>query len=135
MMLGMMAVPPNAAACPNHHRGRDPLCLAINDGSQNLFNLRIEQHEMVLPGQDETRILRASINSAEPAVGIALRTGAHSVILNLHGSVAGFFSAAQITIDPDTGSGTGRVLGELAAHAGVTVSEFQCPGTNDERDH
>jgi hypothetical protein len=126
MMLGMMAVPMNALACPHHHHDRDSLCLAVNDGSNNLFNLKIEHHEMVSPPQGETRVVRGIINSAEPALGIVLRTGAHSAVINMNGSVAGFFNAFQITYNSDAGTGTGRVLGELSAHPHVTVTEFQC---------
>jgi hypothetical protein len=78
------------------------------------------------PENGDTRVAKGTVNGLEPFLGVALETGPHAVVVNLQATVAGFFSAMQFNYDPDAGSGTGRVLGELSAHAHVTVTEYRC---------
>ena len=124
MVLGMMLVPHDTIA--DDHGPEEPLCLAVADGRTVIFTLQVPEPSQLNPGQDEQLIVKALANNAEPVLGLAVTAGRNNTLVNLQGTVAGFFTAMHFTYNPGTGKGTGRVIGELQSHPSVTVIEVQC---------
>jgi hypothetical protein len=115
----------SAVACPLHHRPEEPLCLSIADGKSIIFSLRLARHDMFDPPPHDLRLAKGLINNTEPALGLSYNEGHHTVV-NMQGTVAGFFTAMHLTYDPNAGTGSGRVVGELQAHPLVTLAEVSC---------
>ena len=114
-----------AARDGDDERREARLCLTVADGGTNLFTLTISHRSMFDPDPDDVAVVTGVINDVEPAHGAALRTGRQRAVVNLTGTVAGFFTGMQITWDTQRHSGTGRLLGELSAHR-VTVTRVAC---------
>ena len=114
-----------ALACPFRHGPDEPLCLSVADGRNTIFTLRVVRHDMFDPPRQELRIVQALTNNTEPVLGLAYGSGLNTLV-NLQGTVAGFFTGMQFKYSPNGGTGTGRVLGELQAHPSVTVTEVSC---------
>jgi hypothetical protein len=113
---------------PAHHGHIfEPVCINVTDSGSSLFTLRVAHRYMLEPDSDDIRSVKAIINSAEPGLGVSIRTGRSMVLVTLNGTVAGFFTAMQLHWDPRAGSGTGRVLGELTAHPNVQLTQYRCP--------
>jgi hypothetical protein len=125
-LFGTLTIAP-ATSDAHWRRSFAAVCLNVTDNGNSVLTLTVSHRYMLEPDRDDLRTVKALVNGSEPALGAAVRTGPDTVLVNLNGTVAGFFSALQINWNSATGSGTGRVLGELTAHAQVQVTEFRCP--------
>lgn len=126
MLVSTLLVTPRAAAADADRDALKPLCLNVIDGGSVVFTLRVLNRHMFNPEHDEVLLVKGLINGVEPALGAATRLTVDTVVINLTSSVAGFFSALQITWNPHSNSGTGRVLGELTNHQNVLVLAYPC---------
>ena len=120
------ALAPNRAAADDSD---DParLCLMVADGNQQLFQLNLRRGGLLHLEQGATAIVRGNLNGLEPVAGAAFNPGSGPLVINLQGTVAGFFTGMQLRYDPAAGTGTARVAGELTAHPKATVSQTACP--------
>lgn len=126
VLLCVGALAPNRAAADDSD---DParLCLVVADGGQQLFKLNLRQGALLHVEPGGTVIVRGNLNGLEPVAGVAFNPGKGPLVVNLQGTVAGFFTAMQLKYDPVAGTGTGRVVGELTAHPNATVRQTSCP--------
>jgi hypothetical protein len=122
LMFAILMVPHSALANGDE---RQPVCLSVADGRNALFTLTVQQQIMLSPPPYKLRVVKALTNNAEPALGVAYNGGQHTLV-NLQGTVAGFFTAMQFTYNPKAGVGTGRVVEELQSHQSVTVTKVSC---------
>jgi hypothetical protein len=126
LLLGAGALAPNrAAADDGDDAGR--LCLQVADGNTKLFKLNLRRGGMLRLEAGATAFVIGNLNGLEPVAGAAFNSGRGPLVINLQGTVAGFFTGMQIKYDPVTGTGTARVVGELTAHPNATVSQTSCP--------
>jgi hypothetical protein len=129
LLLGAGALAPNRAAADDADDPLDlaRLCLTVADGNQQLFQLNLRRGGLLHLEPGATIIVRGNLNGLEPAVGAAFNPGSGLLVINLQGTVAGFFTGMQLKYNPATGTGTARVVGELTAHPKATLSQTSCP--------
>jgi hypothetical protein len=106
--------------------GGQPVCLGLSEDGAALFKMTIVRRSMIDPREDDIRLVRSLLNETDPAIGVAVRSGRETVLMNLSGTVAGFFVAMQIRWNPRLRTGSGRMVGELTAHPRLQVSEVPC---------
>lgn len=116
-----------ASAHEDRDRAGRPVCLSVTDAGSDVLTLQIPHRFMLEPDRDDLRLVQALLNQAEPALGVSMRRADGSVLVNLSGTVAGFFTAMQLTWNPRTGTGSGRIASELSSHPKVQVSQSRCP--------
>jgi hypothetical protein len=126
MLAGMVLLAPGEAPA-NHGRYYQSVCLAVTENGSSVLSLRITHRYMLEPGPNDIRVVKAVVNGAEPAMGLAMRTSRDTVVLNMNGTVAGFFTAMTMNWNTATNTGTGRILGELSVHSGLTINAVSCP--------
>ena len=110
-----------------HDRHEEPVCLDFSDGGSSVLTLKVIHWSEISPRDaDDVNLLKGFINGIEPALGSVTRSGPTTVMANLAGTVAGFFTGIHFTLDFTTGAGTGRIAGELSSHQ-VTAAVIACP--------
>lgn len=121
LSLGMPAL-----ASEREPEDEAPLCLGLSENGNALLTLRILRRSMLEPDEDGVRLVRSILNHTDPALGVAARTARDTVLMNLSGTVAGFFVALRIDWNARTHAGTGRLVGELSTHPALQVREVSC---------
>ncbi len=126
VLLCAGALQPNRAAADDDDDAAR-LCLLVADGNTQLFQINLRRGGIQHLEQGRTAVVRGDLNGTEPVLGVAFNPGSGPLVVNLQGTIAGFFTAMQLKYDPAVGTGTGRVVGELTAHPNATVSRVSCP--------
>ena len=122
VLLTVMVLVPNEVRADES----EGVCIRVRDGGTDLFTLRVGSRSMLNPDSDDLLTVKAIVNGVEPLLGVSMRTGTHSVVATLSGTVAGFFNTMQLHWDPQQRTGTGRILGELTVHSSVQLAEISC---------
>ena len=122
-LIFTVLIPPRRALADGDWR--QPVCLSVADGGNALFTLTVQQRIMLNPPPNELWLVEALANNSEPALGVAYN-GGQTTLINLQGTVAGFFTAIHFTYDQKSGTGTGRLVSELQPHPSITVTNVSC---------